>query len=343
MKRLSTLPVILLVFLICAALPLAAQAQALSEYERCLLQQMRNAGEELTIGQARAQCRKQQAVVEQAKQDKAPEPGQLIAERKEIDQSNILKPFTLMAHKPNYFLFYAYNFVGYDSTPYQQQYRDDSIEADNDEVQFQISIKTPLAINLFNYNFSLWGAYTNRSFWQFYNGAISSPFRETNHEPEIWAQWDTDYDILGFENGAARFGIVHQSNGQGGVLSRSWNRIFAEFILERGNAVVSFKPWFRIPESAADDDNPEITDYLGNYELRLSYKLDDHVFSLMSRNNLQSGFQRGAIEGAWSFPIFDYPYLKGYVQYFGGYGESLIDYDHYVNRVGVGIILVDWL
>ena len=67
------------------------------------------------------------------------------------------------------------------------------------------------------------------------------------------------------------------------------------------------------------------------------------VFSIMSRNNLESGFQRGALQLSWSFPLFKWPYLKGYVQYFTGYGESLIDYDHYVNTIGFGLSLTDCL
>ena len=64
---------------------------------------------------------------------------------------------------------------------------------------------------------------------------------------------------------------------------------------------------------------------------------------MMLRNQLESGFKRGAVELGWSFPVFDYPYLKGYVQYFYGYGESLIDYDRKVNRIGVGISVTDWI
>ena len=63
----------------------------------------------------------------------------------------------------------------------------------------------------------------------------------------------------------------------------------------------------------------------------------------MSRNNLESGFDRGALELGWSFPLWTYPYMKGYIQYFRGYGESLIDYDQRVNRIGIGISLTDWL
>jgi len=104
----------------------------------------------------------------------------------------------------------------------------------------------------------------------------------------------------------------------------------------------SFKPWFRISEDDSDD-NPDITDYLGHYEIRAAYKWKEYVFSAMSRNNLESGFENGAVKLGWTFPLWNYPYLKGYVQYFTGYGESLIDYDQYVNRIGIGISLTDWL
>jgi phospholipase A1 len=67
------------------------------------------------------------------------------------------------------------------------------------------------------------------------------------------------------------------------------------------------------------------------------------VFSAMSRNNLESGFSRGAVELTWSFPLGNYPFLKGYIQYFNGYGESLIDYDNHVNKIGIGFALTDWL
>ncbi len=266
----------------------------------------------------------------------------MVVDRLTEDKKNVLQPFTLMAHKPNYFLAGAYNSKGYDPELFPEQYRDPSIEFDDTEAQFQISLKVPLWVDLFD-KVDIYAAYTNRSFWQVYNTELSSPFRETNHEPEVWAQFTPSWEILGFRNLANSFGMVHQSNGQGGVLSRSWNRVYANFVFARGNFAFGFKPWIRISEDAANDDNPDITDYLGHFEIRAGYKWNDQVFSVMSRNNLESGFDRGAVEFGWSFPLWKYPYLKGYIQYFNGYGESLIDYNNRVNRIGIGISLTDWL
>lgn len=305
----------------------------------CVTELIEQASDSTTLGELRAKCRKQVHDEPSTEQD---QPLAVVDDRLKKDQQNVLQPFTLMAHKPNYFLLGAYNSDKYVSDLFQQQFSDPSLGFNSTETHFQISLKTPLGVNVFN-TFDLYAAYTNRSFWQVYNPDISSPFRETNHEPEAWVQFTPGWDVFGFKNSANAFGIVHQSNGRGGVLSRSWNRIFANFIFERGNFAFYFKPWIRLPEDMDSDDNPDITDYLGHYELQAGYKWKSHVFSAMSRNNIESGFERGAVELSWSFPLWKYRYVKGYIQYFRGYGESLIDYNQHVNRIGIGVALTDWL
>lgn len=309
--------------------------------EECILQLISTAPDTMTIGEAKGQCysQKVEKPILQKLQDKG---AGVVEERLASDDKNILTPFSLMAHHSNYLLAGAYNFHGWNSTVYKDTIEND-IAFDNTELQFQLSIKTPLAIDLFDKKLDIFAAYTVRSFWQAYNNDISSPFRETNHEPEIWLQTVNDWEFLGFKNSANILGIAHQSNGQAAELSRSWNRVYAGILLEKENLAIYLKPWFRISEDESSDDNPDITDYLGHGEILLAYKKGDHFFTLMSRNNLESGFSKGAVELGWSFPLFNYDYVKGYIQYFSGYGESLIDYNNYVNRIGFGILLTDIL
>lgn len=315
--------------------PSSGQADELTE---CMREMMQFADDTTTIGELRSRCQ-MRMIYETSATEETQTP--VLTKRVKKAKENVLQPFTLMSHKPNFILFAAHNLNGYNPEFYRQAEGDPSVELDDTEVQFQISIKMPLAVDLWNI-FDIYAAYTNHSFWQLYD-SDSSPFRETNHEPEVWVEFQPKWKLLGLTNRVNAFGIVHQSNGRGNVRSRSWNRLYANFEFERGPLALGFKPWYRLQEDSADDDNPDITDYLGHFEMRAAYKWKEHVFSVMSRNNLESGFSKGALEGSWSFPLGSYPYLKGYVQCFTGYGESLIDYNHYVNKIGAGLTLTDWL
>jgi len=321
-----------------------AQASGLSAQEACIVKFIRTAPDKLTLGEVRARCGE---MTIETGSEKSIEPKRqltgVVEERLSVDETNILKPFTLMSHRNNYILFAAHNFLGWEETQNNNDFEHDGADFDNTEVQFQLSIKAPLAVDLFDQRLDIFTAYTVRSFWQLYNSDNSSPFRETNHEPEIWLQMRPDWEIFGFKNTVSALGMSHQSNGRGGDLSRSWNRIYAGFGFERNNFAFLLRPWIRIQENSQDDDNPDITDYYGHGELWAAYKYKDHTFSFMSRNNIESGFSRGAVELGWSFPLFRYNFLKGYVQYFSGYGESLIDYNRYVNRLGIGLLLTDVL
>ena len=266
-----------------------------------------------------------------------------LEKRFEHERSADDNPFVIIPHKPNYLLPYTYN-----GTPNNEPFNVGKDELDHSEVKFQFSFKLPLVRDIFHNNGELYFAYTNLSFWQAYNSDLSSPFRETNHEPELILSGRNDWNILGLTNAHNAIGVVHQSNGRGGTQSRSWNRVYALATLARGNFAMALKPWWRIPEknkAAPDDpdgdDNPDIHRFLGYGELYLFYKAGPQTFGVMLRNNLRSDHNRGAVQVDWSFPITSK--FKGYIQYFNGYGESLIDYDSSSNRIGVGILLTDWL
>ncbi|TLD88087.1 phospholipase A [Helicobacter sp. MIT 05-5294] len=201
------------------------------------------------------------------------------------------------------------------------------------ETKFQISIKKELFDDLFIRDLDLYFAYTQQSFWQLYDNQNSRPFRESNYEPSLYFSYPlNDYDLF-FDR--IDFGYLHQSNGGDVSHSRSWDRLFAEGIYSYKNFVMALKAWYRIPESADKDDNPDITRYLGYGELTLGYLWDKHLFSATLRNNLRED-NKGSISLDYSYPIYKNLYL--YLQFFNGYGESLQDYNNSINRFGIGIL-----
>ncbi len=160
---------------------------------------------------------------------------------------------------------------------------------------------------------------------------------------ELLVNLRTDYELLGFKGRILNLGFNHQSNGRSKPLSRSWNRLVANVGLEKENFNVLLKTWYRIPEDEQGDDNPDIIRYMGYGELRFLYAHRYDDFSFMIRNNLRKE-TKGAYEASWSHPVFkEKKNLRFYVQFFTGYGENLIDYNHANRRIGAGVMLNDWL
>ncbi|MFN7693714.1 MAG: phospholipase A [Burkholderiales bacterium] len=214
-------------------------------------------------------------------------------------------------------------------------------DLDSTEAKFQISFKTQVARNLLGTNATIWFGYTQSSRWQVYNEGLSRPFRETNYEPEVMLVTPLRGQIAGWNLGVGSISLNHQSNGRALPLSRSWNRLIARVGLERGPWTITLSPWWRLPESDPDDDNPGIQNFMGRGELVLARESGGHQLSAQLRHSLRGGERsRGSVQLDWAFPITGK--LKGHLQWFSGYGESLIDFNHRQNAVGVGISLADW-
>lgn len=260
-----------------------------------------------------------------------------LEQRLEKENDLARRAFAIVPYRPNYIL-HTYN-DDPNVAPFQAV--DPNADFQYQEIKFQISLRVPLYNKMFGDNGDLWFGYTQLSFWQAYNWTQSAPFRETDYEPEVGLSFRTDIPFLGFRQRLFSLGLAHQSNGRSDPLSRSWNRFWVSFLLERGPFAFAVRPWYRFPESAKTDDNPDILDYAGRMELRASYKYGEQVFSLLWRNNLQTVKNRSGTEYDWSFPLSKR--LKGLVQYYNGYGESLIDYNVRTQRLGVGVLVEDWL
>ena len=137
------------------------------------------------------------------------------------------------------------------------------------------------------------------------------------------------------------FGFVHQSNGFGNTLERSWNRAYLEAIGSKGNFMISVKPWVIFHDHSWLDHNPNIGDYLGYLQVLMAYKIDKCVINFRTYGLGVHGGRRTSGELSFSFPLTNY--LNGYVQVFSGYGQSLIEYNHRTNSAGIGIAFSNWI
>jgi phospholipase A1 len=247
--------------------------------------------------------------------------------------------FGLYAYKSNYILPFSYaskKYLYWDKDGlnglYEKQY----------ETEFQISLRKPVLFNLLGLDETLTFAYTQRVWWQVYS--TSSPFRENNYEPEIYIIFptsknlDREYGLKGI-----RTGFLHESNGQDGLQSRSWNRLYLASIWQYKNLFTNFRMWYRIPEDKKDDphdangdDNPDIEEYMGYGDITFSYISNKSQFMLLLRNNFDMDDNKGAVELSYSYPLALAKDTFWYFKLFSGYGESLIDYDRQVTKASLG-------
>lgn len=237
--------------------------------------------------------------------------------------------FGVLPYKTNYLLPMTYDGVAHEGR-------------EQAETKFQISFKKELLHNVLGFDETLAVGYTQKSWWQ--TTQDSTPFRETNYLPEIFIyapHKDKESPLKGYQAG-----LLHESNGRDGTNSRSWNRLYLTTYFQLGGVFIAPRAWYRIPEgtktSPSDtngDDNPDIHNYLGYGDLSFMYPWHKHLFKATLRNNLRfDEDNRGAFEFEWTFPLGSSG-VFGYLQYFTGYGESLIDYDQRSDRIGLGFAL----
>ena len=214
-----------------------------------------------------------------------------------------------------------------------QTYPDELLDTKRDhlEIVFQLSTK----VRFYNSDtFKGYFGYTQRSFWQAYDDKNSRPFRESNYNPSLFLRTNRPLQLFSTEKLYFDFIFEHESNGQKDVYTRSWNRVSIAIFNNDGRIKWELKSWFRIPE-LLHDENPEIIDYMGSNELRVSYIQNYNISHLKLRLNPFTGF--GAIEADTGYLIPDSEALA-LVHIFYGYGESLADYKNLITRLGIGIL-----
>ncbi len=212
------------------------------------------------------------------------------------------------------------------------------------EAKFQISLRAKALEDVALPGADLWLAYSQVSIWQVYNSRESSPFRNSDYQPEaiyvVPLGGATGLRLPGdWRLRMAQVGVAHQSNGQGGALSRSWNRVWLGAGIERDAVGLQLRAHQRVRFSSRDD-NPDLEHFIGHGELLASYVTQGTAAALTWRTG--SGFvRRGSLQLDWSYPVrrSQPEGLRWYVQAFTGYGETLLDYNHRQTSIGAGLAL----
>ena len=218
--------------------------------------------------------------------------------------------------------------------------------------KFQLSFKYRIireggwAASKFGVLDDLYFGYTQFSLWDM--GEKSSPFRDTNYKPGMFYEANFGEGRLDWmESFGLRTGYEHESNGRDGTNSRSLNILYLRPRLVLGD---SRKYYFEIAPKAYVyvgnlDENPDIAEYRGYVDLtlRTGYGNGWQISSTFRRGTQD---HYGSIQVDATYPLSRILFLKdlgGFLQlqYFNGWGESLIDYNEKrPSQFRVGIMIL---
>src|SRR5690349_14000038 len=220
---------------------------------------------------------------------------------------------------------------------------------DSPEVKFQLSFKYRLAGfgsgPKEDPSHSIQFAYTQRSLWDV--GSKSSPFYDTSYIPELMYQWITTKAEPASSSLAwlgLQAGVRHESNGQADPGSRSLNEAWLRALFTMGR----LDGWHVVLVPEAFDyiggltDNPDLERYRGNVELRAGIARADReslLFTWVPGKDSSKGSRQLELTFPVRIPAIGFgTYLM--IQYFDGYGESLLSYNERSSSLRIGFALV---
>lgn len=191
----------------------------------------------------------------------------------------------------------------------------------------------------------LYLSYSQTSLWDL--GELSKPFTDTSYRPRLFfANYDLGRVLDGRVRVGVEAGVGHESNGKEGEESRSFNMLYVRPMLTLGNPDgLRFYAAPLIHNYIADSENPDLDDYRGYVDWLMGVGSKGGLdFWATLRKGHRSDF--GSIELNASYPLSKLSGgdLNGWLtlQYFNGYGESLLDYSRKLEsqlRLGIAVAL----
>ncbi|MDX2188109.1 MAG: phospholipase A [Opitutaceae bacterium] len=220
---------------------------------------------------------------------------------------------------------------------------------DKPAAKFQFSFKYRLLDNKDNLTSilpalkALHFGYTQRSVWDI--TSESSPFYDSSYMPELMFEWLTPrekpklFQWLGLQAG-----VQHESNGRDGFSSRSMNIAYLRPMVSLGRAgdwSLLFMPKLLVDLDSLSD-NRDLRRYRGYAEYALVVTKNDNL-SLTTVARAGSRWDKFSVQVDLNYPLrVKYGNFATFVvlQYWNGYGESLISYNRKSESLRAGFGLV---
>lgn len=204
----------------------------------------------------------------------------------------------------------------------------------NSDCKFQVSIKQRLTNSILPFRTHIFLTYTQKAFWDTYRESF--PFRDLNFNPTIGIGRPLIHNnrflgMIGLE-------FEHESNGKDEDASRSWNKISAtSTLIFRDRWVLQTKLWIPFVDG---DSNPDITQYAGYGFAALTYSSLKRKYNVSCVVTKRAGSILDAnIMLNLSVRMFSNEDIYLYLEYYDGYGESMLDYKEYRQRIRAGITI----
>ncbi len=231
-----------------------------------------------------------------------------------------------------------------DSRPYFSLYKDTYFvggtvlggkpDEFNSDVKFQISFQQRLTKSVLPGNTYLYLFYSQKAIWHVFENSL--PFHDLNFNPGVGLS-----KFIIMKNrliGKATVMIEHESNGRDGTASRSWNKISLA-----GEAYISpvlmahAKYWIPIVDGQY---NRDILKYSGLYQAGFQAKSTDDKWvldmTLVKRKGWNLNFNT-IVQLGYRINHNSNQFIM--LQYYNGYGESLLDYKQYHSRIRIGLLI----
>lgn len=210
----------------------------------------------------------------------------------------------------------------------------DKVTRHNSDVKFQVSIAQRLTNNTLPWGTFLFLYFTQKTMWNVFEESL--PMRDMNFNPGIGLS--KPFFIKNRYIGKASLIIEHESNGRDGLESRSWNKIsLSGSVLIADWMMVHAKFWIPIVDG---ENNRDILKYSGIYQGGVEFSLQNRKFIWGLTWVKRKGWNLNMntiFEFSWLLSRKANQYL--FLQYYNGYGENLLDYNHYHSRLRVGICI----